>query len=104
MLLVCIECAPPSASSSLLDVGLEVRFSIFQFQSFMNKTKLQFQKMRNLLLLLSLFISSSLSEKTKRPNVIMFFVDDLGYGDMGFTGHPSTKVGTISDVETKTRT
>ena len=53
--------------------------------------------LRNLLtiLVLSLFISSSLSEKTKRPNVIMFFVDDLGYGDMGFTGHPSTKTPNI---------
>ena len=24
------------------------------------------------------------------PNFIVFFMDDLGYGDMGFTGHPTT--------------
>ncbi len=26
-----------------------------------------------------------------KPNVVMLFVDDLGYGDTGFTGHPTTQ-------------
>ena len=26
-----------------------------------------------------------------KPNFIMLFVDDLGYGDVGFTGHPTTQ-------------
>ena len=31
-----------------------------------------------------------------RPNVVMLFVDDLGYGDVGFTGHPTTSTPNIN--------
>lgn len=27
----------------------------------------------------------------KKPNFILLFMDDLGYGDLGFTGHPTTQ-------------
>ncbi|KAL3907341.1 MAG: hypothetical protein SGILL_008917, partial [Bacillariaceae sp.] len=31
-------------------------------------------------------------KKTKKPpNFVLLFMDDLGYGDMGFTGHPTTQ-------------
>eukprot|EP01060_Flectonema_neradi_P024603 TRINITY_DN33525_c0_g1_i1.p1 TRINITY_DN33525_c0_g1~~TRINITY_DN33525_c0_g1_i1.p1 ORF type:complete len:558 (+),score=114.15 TRINITY_DN33525_c0_g1_i1:38-1675(+) len=39
-----------------------------------------------------------LREPTDRPNVVMFFVDDLGYGDLGFTGHPTTKSPTFDKL------
>eukprot|EP00049_Salpingoeca_infusionum_P011946 m.211356 g.211356 ORF g.211356 m.211356 type:complete len:613 (+) comp15059_c2_seq9:316-2154(+) len=33
-----------------------------------------------------------------RPNIVMLFVDDLGYGDVGFTGHPTTKTPNIDKL------
>jgi len=30
-----------------------------------------------------------------RPNFVMLFADDLGYGDVGFTGHPTTRTPSI---------
>ena len=32
------------------------------------------------------------------PNVVVFFVDDLGYGDLGFTGHPTTKTPNLDSL------
>ena len=33
-----------------------------------------------------------------KPNVVLFFVDDLGYGDLGFTGHPTTKTPNLDNL------
>ena len=32
------------------------------------------------------------------PNFVLLFVDDLGYGDLGFTGHPTTKTPNIDKL------
>eukprot|EP01065_Artemidia_motanka_P041875 TRINITY_DN5499_c0_g1_i1.p1 TRINITY_DN5499_c0_g1~~TRINITY_DN5499_c0_g1_i1.p1 ORF type:complete len:566 (+),score=200.06 TRINITY_DN5499_c0_g1_i1:84-1700(+) len=33
-----------------------------------------------------------------KPNFVMLFVDDLGYGDLGFTGHPTTHTPNINKL------
>ena len=33
-----------------------------------------------------------------RPNFIVLFMDDLGYGDMGFTGHPTAKTPNLDKL------
>ena len=33
-----------------------------------------------------------------RPNIVMLFVDDLGYGDVGFNGHPTTRTPNIDKL------
>ena len=35
-------------------------------------------------------VSSSCDESKPRPNVIIFLADDLGYGDPGYSGHPTS--------------
>lgn len=34
----------------------------------------------------------------KPPNYIIFFVDDMGYGDVGFTGHPNINTPNIDKL------
>jgi arylsulfatase A len=34
----------------------------------------------------------------RKPNFILFFVDDLGYGDLGFTGHPTTHTPNLDEL------
>lgn len=52
---------------------------------------------RHALLLIFLMLSAKTTparpvrDANDRPNFVLLFMDDLGYGDLGFTGHPTTK-------------
>ena len=37
------------------------------------------------------------------PNIILFLVDDLGYGDLGFTGHPTTRTPNLDRIASQGR-
>ena len=37
----------------------------------------------------------------EKPNIVMMFVDDLGYGDLGFTGHPTTRTPNFDKLASK---
>ena len=41
--------------------------------------------------LFCLFSCSNSEQKSDKPNIILFFCDDLGYGDLGVYGHPTIK-------------
>jgi len=53
--------------------------------------KPMFRPLLFLLLLLFLKIGAEAQQHSEKPNVIMIFVDDMGYGDLGVYGHPSKK-------------
>jgi len=39
-----------------------------------------------------------LRDPTEKPNIVMLFVDDLGYGDVNFNGHPTTQTPNIDKL------
>eukprot|EP00536_Pseudo-nitzschia_multiseries_P001825 jgi/Psemu1/322277/estExt_fgenesh1_pg.C_230042 len=48
---------------------------------------------------LCLIVAETTTNSNDRsPNFIVFFVDDLGYGDLGFTGHPTSKTPTLDQL------
>lgn len=51
--------------------------------------------MQRLLVFVGLLCAALAREARDRPNLIMLFVDDLGYGDTGFTGHPTVQTPNI---------
>ena len=58
----------------------------------MSVQKLQFSllyKMMGLWLHFFILILILTAQKNDNPNFIIFFVDDMGYGDLSYTGHPT---------------
>ena len=57
--------------------------------------------MKKIILLISLFlitVSCNNLNTESRPNFIVIFVDDLGYGDLGSYGHPTIKTPTLDKM------
>ena len=59
-------------------------------------------KMRSILPYPILFLALPAAYPTRppldRPNFILLFMDDLGYGDLGFTGHPTTNTPNLDKL------
>eukprot|EP00729_Bicosta_minor_P015940 gene15940-20237_t len=49
-------------------------------------------------MLATLSILSCAHVHSELPNVVLFLVDDLGYGDLGFTGHPTTLTPKLDEL------
>ena len=48
--------------------------------------------------LMPLLAIATVGAAAKQPHIVMLFVDDLGYGDLGFTGHPSTQTPNLDKL------
>ena len=49
-------------------------------------------------LLTSALVAAAALAAPRPPNIVLLFVDDLGYGDLGFTGHPSTLTPALDEL------
>ncbi|MCF6357336.1 MAG: sulfatase-like hydrolase/transferase [Draconibacterium sp.] len=66
----------------------------------MKLNKLTFFSLTISVLLFS-FSCSQQKQKTEtnKPNIVLIFVDDMGYGDLGCYGHPNNKTPNIDIAE-----
>ena len=69
--------------------------------TFIRRTMMMCHLFATVLLLIGLSTKTAASTSNNRrspldkPNFILLFMDDLGYGDVGFTGHPTTSTPNI---------
>ncbi|XP_040567421.1 arylsulfatase A [Lepeophtheirus salmonis] len=53
------------------------------------------------IMIITLLSLDSIESKRKRPNIIMFVADDLGYGDLSYYGHPTSSTPHIDNIISK---
>ncbi|MDN3204252.1 sulfatase family protein [Algoriphagus sediminis] len=54
--------------------------------------------MRKVLFLIGLMALSELSFAQQKPNIIILFADDMGYGDVGVNGHPTIQTPNLDQM------
>ena len=54
--------------------------------------------MRNLAILVALFVAAAGAVAAERPNFIVIFADDQGWGDLGVQGHPDIRTPHIDEL------
>lgn len=55
-------------------------------------------KLLSVFLVFTGFVLGAKAQRRQRPNFILLFMDDLGYGDVGFTGHPTTSTPNLDKL------
>ncbi len=54
--------------------------------------------MKKIFFLVSLLVLSSICFAQQKPNVIILFADDMGYGDLGINGHPTIQTPNLDQM------
>merc|ERR1711963_98554 len=49
-------------------------------------------------LLLASHVLCAAADDSSKPNIVVLFADDLGYGDVGYTGHPTIRIPNIDKL------
>lgn len=57
--------------------------------------------MKQLIMSLLLISTAAIASGQSKPNIIIIYVDDLGYGDLGVTGHPNIRTPNLDRMATE---
>ena len=93
----------------VISVNVECKYSFTSHKRNKNhylKNPKQSNSMKVVLFLTScilLIIVQRCRAETDRPNVVIFLADDLGFGDLPFFGHPSSKTPNLNKLAKKSK-